>query len=221
MTKGRRVTAARLAGILLAPVALGWALIGCAREESPAGPVPSPQPVAEAVDAAPLAEEAPAVDSPAAPETPAGAPPITLAAGAAPSTAHAEPDPGDTAVSAPSDEARVPLEVLLQTPSALGPPQRAPLDLESLRYEPLPATPTSPSALDEWKSRLRLESRSEPIGPAGPRQGTVSETDAKLRVPLDGSVSLEGGIRLDQRDEPGADEPERKSTPRVGVEVRF
>jgi hypothetical protein len=68
---------------------------------------------------------------------------------------------------------------------------------------------------------VRVKRRSETIGPAGPRQSTAYETEAGLRVPLDDSVSLEGGVRVDERDKPGVEESDRKSIPRVGVEVRF
>ena len=68
---------------------------------------------------------------------------------------------------------------------------------------------------------MHVERRSEPIGRAGPRQGTYSETEASVRVPVDDSVSLEGGVRVDQRNEPGSEDPERRSIPRVGVEVTF
>ena len=75
--------------------------------------------------------------------------------------------------------------------------------------------------LEEWKDRVRLERHTEATGPAGPKQGSVSQTDAGVRIPVDESVSLEGGVRVDQRDDPKAEEPVRKSIPRVGVEVRF
>ena len=68
---------------------------------------------------------------------------------------------------------------------------------------------------------MRLERHSEQVGPAGPRQGTHSETEAALRIPVDKSVSLEGGVRVDSREDPSLKEPVRKSTPRVGVEVKF
>jgi hypothetical protein len=59
------------------------------------------------------------------------------------------------------------------------------------------------------------------MGRAGPHQGTHSETEASVRLPVDDSVSLEGGVRVDSRDHPRVEEPKRSSIPRVGVEVRF
>jgi hypothetical protein len=79
----------------------------------------------------------------------------------------------------------------------------------------------APHALDRLGDNIRLERRGEAIGPAGPRQGTAWETDAALRIPVDESVSLEGGVRVDSRDEPGAKAAPARKTPRVGVEVRF
>jgi hypothetical protein len=119
-----------------------------------------------------------------------------------------------------SAEIHVPLESLLSTP--LGPRAfERPVDLaarDAASFEPAVAVP--PGALDGWKQRVQLERRVEPIGRPGPRQGTHSEIDAALRIPIDESVSVKGGVRVDERDDAG-DEPQRRSTPRVGVEVRF
>jgi hypothetical protein len=96
------------------------------------------------------------------------------------------------------------------------------VDLQRDTSEPQPApTASEPGAIDRLKNQVHVDRRSQAIGPKGPRQGTRSETDAGIRVPLDEDVSLEGGVRVDERDEPGQEAPERKSTPRVGVEVRF
>ncbi len=113
----------------------------------------------------------------------------------------------------------LPLDALLRLAPEPRPAEQS-VDLRSPPPAAAPA-PAPPGALDRLKRQMRLERRSEPIGPAGPRQGTHSEIEAVLRVPLDEDVSLEGGVRVDQRDEPGAEAPERRSTPRVGVEVRF
>lgn len=119
----------------------------------------------------------------------------------------------------PPASVHVPLESLLRTP--LDPPKKT-LDLRTLRDKPVAAAaPTTPGALDLWKDRVHVERHTEATGPSGPRQGKVSQTDAGLRVPVDDSVSLEGGVRVDQREEPGIEKPERKSIPRVGVEVKF
>jgi len=122
------------------------------------------------------------------------------------------------AVAAPAVE-HPPLDVLLRAPDL--PPAPRPLDLA-----PPPAAPPSqpkpaPGALDRLGQNIRLDQRKEPIGLAGPRQGTLFETNAGLRIPVDDAVSLEGGVRVDSREQLGVREPDRRSTPRVGVEVRF
>jgi hypothetical protein len=142
-------------------------------------------------------------------------PPPPLPAATAPlrSTVMAASD----ATAAPSHP---PLDLLLRPAREPGPAPRS-VDLRTQPPAAAPA-PAPPGAFERWKRQMRLERRSEPIGPAGARQGTHSEIEAALRVPLDEDVSLEGGVRVDQRDEPGAKKtPERQSTPRVGVEVRF
>jgi hypothetical protein len=208
----------RLRIALLAFLATGIAFgAACAREEPGEEPVTPPRAAAEPPPA-PVEESLPAVPVQPAPESAAPAAPSRSAD--APAVCDAGAGAGETAASAASEE-HVPLESLLRAPYAPGPPPEPPLDLGSLRYEPAAPESASPSAIDRLKDRVRLQRRIDAIGPAGPRQGTVSETDAGLSVPLDDSVSLEGGIRVDQRDEPGAEEPERKSTPRVGVKVRF
>ena len=112
------------------------------------------------------------------------------------------------------------LDVLLRAPD---PPQPEPKPLD---LAPPPAAAASqpkpaPGALDRLGENIRLERRKEPIGVAGPRQGTLYETEAGLRIPVDSAVSLEGGVRVDTREEPGVEKADRRSTPRVGVEVRF
>ncbi len=207
----------RLRIALLAFLATGVAFgAACAREEPGEEPVTPPRAAAEPPPA-PVEEPSPSVPAQPAPENAAPAAPSRSAD--APAVRGGD-GAGETAASAASEE-HVPLESLLRAPYAPGPQPEPPLDLDSLRYEPAAPQSASPSAIDRFKDRVRLQRRSDAIGPAGPRQGTVSETDAGLSVPLDDSVSLEGGIRVDQRDEPGAAEPERKSTPRVGVKVRF
>jgi len=110
------------------------------------------------------------------------------------------------------------LDALLRAPYA-PPTASSTVDLgpaASARIEPKP-----PRALDPLGPSIRLERRGESIGPAGPRQGTYWETDAGVRFPVDKSVSLEGGVRVDSRDEPGAKQTENRPTPRVGVQVKF
>jgi hypothetical protein len=118
-------------------------------------------------------------------------------------------------------EIHVPLESLLRTP--LGAPAfERPIDLaarDAASSEPGVAVPRG--AFEEWKQRVQLERRVEPIGRPGPRQGTHAEIDAALRIPIDESISVKGGVRVDERDDADDEAPQRRSTPRVGVEVRF
>jgi hypothetical protein len=112
------------------------------------------------------------------------------------------------------------LDSLLRAPDP-PPPAPKPLDLAPPPAAAAPQPKPAPGALDRLGQNIRLERRKEPIGVAGPRQGTLYETEAGLRIPVDSAVSLEGGVRMDTREEPGQEEPDRRSTPRVGVEVRF
>lgn len=150
---------------------------------------------------------------PAAPEVSAGPFVVAEAPKAEAATAAESPDPP---ISHP------PLDALLRAPSA-GPPEPTgppPIDLGTAPPDALPAAIGEPGTVDRMRRRLLLERRSESIGPAGPRQGTHTETDAGVRVPLDEAVSIEGGVRVDERAEPNR-ESERKSRPQLGVEVRF
>jgi hypothetical protein len=121
---------------------------------------------------------------------------------------------------APAAAAHPPLDALFRAPQPEAASSSAAVDLGPL---PPDATivPKPPGALDRLGQSIRLERRSEQIGPAGPRQGTVFETEAGVRIPVDKTVSIEGGVRVDSREEPGAKQPDRRSAPRVGVEVRF
>ena len=207
-----------------AAIAAGW--IGCEPGE------PTVAPAESAVDAPPavtsLASIEPSVPSAVIlpPFEPvlsdpvlAPMPPIPVQASRAPVTRVSAPAPA--AATASPAPVHPPLDILLRPARETGPLAR-PVDL-GVRAEPLVAVPAgaAPGAIERLKRQLRLERRSQPIGPAGPRQGTHSETEAALRIPVDETVSVEGGVRVDQRDEPGAKAPQRRSTPRVGVEVRF
>jgi len=119
----------------------------------------------------------------------------------------------------PAPESHLPLDVLLRTPLEPGPP-KSPLILGEPGEAPVAAAPPA-SGLDGWKDRVRIERYSEPYGVPGPRQGTVSQTEAGVRIPVDDSISVNGGVRVDQRDEPGVHQPERVSRPQVGVEIKF
>lgn len=186
-------------------------------------------PETPALSAAPeIADEGTAIemgaislDEPAVCEDPDPAAPAARVIAAA---APAPPNPRAAArprieTTEPPAETHVPLDALLRMPSGS---RQAPLDLRELEDKPVAAgPPPTPGVFDEWKDRVRVERHTEATGHAGPNQGTVSQTDAGLRIPVDKSVSLEGGVRVDQRDDPKAEEAQRKSMPRVGVEVRF
>jgi hypothetical protein len=121
---------------------------------------------------------------------------------------------------APAAAEHPPLDALFRAPQAKAAATSTAVDLGPQPPD-APLVPKPPGALDRLGQSIRLERRSEAIGPAGPRQGTVFETEAGLRIPVDKAVSIEGGVRVDSREEPGAKEPDRRSAPRVGVEVRF
>ncbi len=128
------------------------------------------------------------------------------------------PETTATAVEPPSEH--LPLDLLLRTPQGARSESSA-VDFRAPEEAAAPAAPKPPGTLDRLGQSIRLERRKEAIGVAGPRQGTHYETDAGVRIPVDKGVALEGGVRVDSREEPGAKEPQRSSTPRVGVEVQF
>ncbi len=220
----------------MGPLARAWRLAAaaaalcCACERAEPAPsaatelgsnaiAPQPDAVALADPTAPGAVGVPPFEPPP-PQPDLALPPIP--GEAAPASPPRRPRPPQkssdiaAAVAAPAVE-HPSLDVLLRAPDL--PPDAKPFDLA-----PPPAAPQpkpGPGALDRLGQNIRLERRKEPIGLAGPRQGTLFETEAGLRIPVDSAVSLEGGVRVDSREEPGVKEPERRSTPRVGVEVRF
>src|SRR5262249_54512356 len=124
-----------------------------------------------------------------------------------------------TTQASPMAESHVPLDVLLRTPLEPGPPKN-PLVLGEPGEAPVAVAPPA-SGLDRWKDPVRLQRPSEPYGISGPRQGTISQTEAGVRIPVDDSISVNGGVRVDQRDVPGVQQPERVSRPEVGVEIKF
>jgi hypothetical protein len=138
-------------------------------------------------------------------------------AGAPPAKRSARKSERTTTTTAAAEPAHPSLDALLRAQYER-PEQSTAIDLGSSGQQ---IEPKPPRALDPLGPSLRLERRGESIGPAGPRQGTYWETDAGVRLPVDKTVSLEGGVRVDSREEPGVKEPERRPTPRVGVEVKF
>jgi hypothetical protein len=203
-------------------VAAAAALCGCERAEPPRTAAAAP----EAQVATPEPQTGAGASEPVViPPFDPSLPPLKLEmpqVAVQPSTTRAakRPTRDPAALTAPASPEYPPLDVLLRAPRSAGPSAPEGIDLAApasdAQIEPKP-----PGALDKLGQSIRLESRNEAIGPSGPRQGTYYETDAGVRIPVDKDVSLEGGVRVDSREEPGAKEPERRSTPRVGVEVRF
>jgi hypothetical protein len=217
----------------LAAASVATALWACERSEPPAAPPSSeaPAPIASADPPAvsaeptgsdaivippfdpslpPLKLEPPPIPEAQPPEVPAAQPKIPTQRSAEKST-----------TTAPAEQEHPPLDALLRARYEQ-PTESSNVDFGPAEPVTAPTGPKPPRALDRLGDSIRLERRGEAIGPAGPRQGTAWETEAGLRIPVDKSVSLEGGVRVDSREEPGAKEKERaRRTPRVGVEVRF
>jgi hypothetical protein len=214
----------------LAAASVAAALWACERSEPAAAPPPSeaPAPIASAdepaVSAEPTGSDAIVIPpfDPALPSLKLEPPPIP------------EAQPPEVPVAKPKIPTQSSAEKSTTTASAEHPSldallraryersaESSSVDLGSTEPITAPTAPKPPRALDRLGNSIRLERRGEAIGPAGPRQGTVWETEAGLRIPVDDSVSLEGGVRLDSREEPGAKPQPARKTPRVGVEVRF
>jgi hypothetical protein len=81
------------------------------------------------------------------------------------------------------------------------------------------AAPLRPGAGDF----LRLGHRSQDLGPAGPRDTRLGQTDLSVGVPLDDakSVRVRGGVRVDTRVESDKGVTDVDTAPTVGVEVHF
>ena len=217
--------------LLLAAAAL---LLGCPREDASApDAVGEPAPVGTPFETPPSADEAltPFHDIDLPPFEPLPVPPpelppleLTPAPMELPPVSATEEEPRQA--EEPSQAVPVAaLEDLLRIPAGTAPRADGTggdsIDIDTPPTESGKASTPERSTLDRLRDSVHLESRSEPIGPKGPRQGKRSETDAGIRVPLDDAVSVEGGVRVDRREDPGLPEAERKSTPRVGVEVKF
>jgi hypothetical protein len=206
---------------LLRVAAVLAVLAGCSDSLPETAALPAPPEIADEGTAIEMA--AVSLDEPAVCEDADPAPPVEVAAAAVASPAPRAPKSAArprVETTEPPAETQVPLEALLRTPPGSG-RTPSPIDLRDLDDKSMAAGPPPPAVFEEWKERVHLERRTEATGHAGPKQGSVSQTDAGVRIPVDESVSLEGGVRVDQRDNPNAEEPARKSIPRVGVEVRF
>jgi hypothetical protein len=215
---------------VLASVPLAAALWACERSEPP-------RVAASSGAAAPAAEAEPAVSAepaesdaivippfdPSLPALEVEPPPIPDAQ--APRAPAAKPRQISTRKTAdrppaPAEPEHLPLDALLRARYER-PDESSSVDLRQSEPITAPTAPKPARALDRLGDSIRLERRGEAIGPAGPRQGTAWETQAGLRIPVDKSVSLEGGVRLESREEPGAKPQPARRTPQVGVEVRF
>jgi hypothetical protein len=218
----------------IAAASLAAALFACERSEPVAVPAPSVTAPTASVDLAAVSTEPAEPAEPDAivippfdpslpslklepPPVPEAQPPqVPAAKPKIPAPQHAD----ESTAPASAEPAHPPLDALLR-PRYEQPGASTSVDLG--RSEPVtaPVAPKPPRTLDRLGDSIRLERRGEAIGPAGPRQGTAWETQAGLKIPVDESVSLEGGVRLDSREEPGAKPQPARKTPQVGVEVRF
>jgi hypothetical protein len=138
--------------------------------------------------------------------------PASAPAGEAP--AAAEPPAGAEAMSdaAPGTPRLVPLESLL----GWSEPRPAPgIDLGSAAKAG--ADPEAPKG-SGLSGRVTLQRHSEDL-PPGSSQRRLETTDVGVRVPVDESVSLKGGVRIESREE--GEKHVQEKTPTVGVEVRF
>jgi len=152
------------------------------------------------------AEGPPAAELPIA--TPGAPPPPARPTASAPRPAPAAPPE-----SAAADPALA-LDRLLRWSDSQAPPG---LDLRPGR-EPAAAAQASGGA--GGGTSVYLRRRSETHGPAA-REQALDETEVGVRVPVDASVDLRGGVRVDSREDVRTGERESKTTPTVGVEVRF
>jgi hypothetical protein len=204
--------AGRAAHILAAAIAFAACACERPREPAPADAAPAESAAAEEVVIPPFDPSLPPLEIQPLPP-PAHQkmepPPIR------PTRTAKAPTPAPKA----PDAQHPPLEALFRAPYAQ-PAGSTTVDLDPGSSD-APVVPKPPGTIDRLGQSIRLERREEAIGPAGPRQGSVFETEAAVRIPVDKSVAIEGGVRVDSREEPGAKEPDRRPTPRVGVEVRF
>lgn len=181
--------------------------LACGSEDGVASPPPSEGPPPVDAPAASGPAPVPTEVAPRAQSAPAG--------GTTPARAESEA----TSAAEGTTEAPVPaLEDLMRLPASSQPRSR-----DLLADIPPPPPDATPEERAAWRERIRIERRSSEIGPSGPRQGTYSETDAAVRVPVSDRVQLEGGVRVNEREEPGREsrEGDRGSSSRVGVEVQF
>ena len=210
--------------LALAAIALGAVAIACSEPSDPVA-LPTARPQAQSelfVEQVPISHDeiGAANESHPGSETPPSPATESSVAANSPRVPRTKAIAGrEPATPSPTAESRVPLDLLLRTPLEPGPPKN-PLVLGDPGDAPVAAGPPS-SGLDRWRDRVRIERHSESYGVPGPRQGTVSQTDAGVRIPVDDSISVNGGVRVDQRDEPGVKQPERDSRPQVGVEIKF
>jgi len=215
---------ARAPALAVALLVIAGGAFACGVSESPGGDAPP-----SASETSGRAEPVPPVGAGASPETSGG----TRAADAAPAAdPAADVDPaaegldGDLLSPSVTTEPQtriVPLDSLLRAPTAPKPaPAPRVLDLrEPSESDAKSADKEGTSVTDTVRDRVRVERRSERIGRVGPDQGTYSETEAGVDVPVGEGVKLRGGVRVQERDDPAEERRERESTPQVGVEIEF
>lgn len=178
-------------GLVLAALALLWALHTFRPEPAPPAPPPQALPEASPVAEPPLAAALPAKPAPAVEpwlrvelETPA--------------------------------QTRVPLEKLLHwdesRPAARG------LDLAGGQAGGAPEAEALAAA--GLGKRVYLQRRTDEVGP-GDRQRKLETTDVGVRLPVAPSVELRGGMRLESRQDGDPEAATTEPTPTVGVGVNF
>ena len=156
------------------------------------------------------------------------APPSTPSAGAA--IAEAAPELEIAAAPAPARSAPaevrvppsedplepglVPLEKLLDWQTEYRP------EPAGLRLEP-PDDPTQDSSTSGIGAKVRIRHHSEEIGPKGPDRREVGDAEVGVAVPVNESVSVKGGVRVEYDRDPNTRRTEVDSMPTVGVEVQF
>jgi hypothetical protein len=156
-------------------------------------------------------------------------PPVDL-----PLNGAAEPEPAAQSIPEPAAESVLePAAQPSPEPPRASQPALDPVPLEKLlghkpeyrRPEPVlvleaPEEPT-PGAAPGAPSPVQVRHRSQEIGPMGPDRRKVGDAEVGVSVPVDDSVRLKGGVRVDYDQDPKKERTQIESTPTVGVEVRF
>ncbi len=170
------------------------------------GAAPEVRLVAPARALAPVAAPAvrPPLPTPPAPERPEATPSVS-----------AEPLPQE----APSSVRHKVEQVLVSLETLLDVGQEPPRE-RGLDFDANPHLRAAPLKYSKKTQRLHLEHHEDELGLAT-REIKRRRTEVELSLPVDESVELRGGLRVDRHERAGQDSSERDTTPTVGVEVRF